>query len=430
MRATLALSNFGVNEGAVGEKKILGMKLRLGWHTSIADYTNEASQKLNHSIFNKLQSIGEQVEQFDNMEQLASELDLLGPIVQTGQELEAVFASNDFANASVGNNQFKLPALWKTMDALVGVTCYTNCMSGKDRTGKVEENAKEYLDEIFMNTADHKKELSKEFSQLGSELTQENQHVWKSAEKILTAACFKKEDLQKLKKELQDKGDEAFKQAVKASLNEKINAARTGLGMERGPEGFMEEKKNIPRSLLMSGVQGIPTNVPKQKTHSDAKAQFPDLAESSMYSQDSINPEERNKLEAFLNNSQREAENRRLSQLSGSLQVTQMNTGKPGFKVEGGEPLARFSSGFDRDFVINKLLTAGASKPDFVFDMDDWMGLHELDPAAKDKYHHSISKIKDSSLPLSQKIKAWTKILQEVEEAKLESLAPQAKVKG
>lgn len=435
IKDNLALTNHGVNEGAVGEMKFLGMRVQLGWHTSIGDYTNDASQKLNNAVFGKLESMKAKAGG-DDLEAMTGDLDRLGAMLHVGQEMEAVFANNDYSDARVGDNQFKLPSLWKVMDTLVDVPCYTNCMSGKDRTGKVESNAHEYLDEIAMNIADHKQELGKEFKSLKEGLDGEKQEAWASQEKVLTAACFKKEELGKFHEILQEQGPEAFKQALTAAVQEKIADVKKGLGMEEGAKGFMEEKKNIPRSVFKAGVDGIPTNEPKMKKFGDLKTKFPDVAVSSMYGKEPIDftklsPKEMAKLEGKLSDRQREAVNRRLSQLTGSLQVTQINTGRPGFKVDGGEPLAKFSSGFDREYVLYKLLTANPSSSDFLFELNKWTGLHELDSGSRAKYHeefHSIAH--DQSLSKEKKIKAWTNALKELEEEKMKTMVPKAKVKA
>ncbi|MBA2728144.1 MAG: hypothetical protein H0U49_08240, partial [Parachlamydiaceae bacterium] len=158
LKNEIAISNLGVNEGAVGELKykFLRFPYKFGWHTSIGMYSNEASQKMNQALNTWMDGI-------DKENPSISNLDRLGAILEVGQEMEAVWANNDYANPKVGNNQFKMPALWKTMDGLIDVVSYTNCMSGKDRTGEVESSAQGYIDEINMNIADQKCKLIKTF---------------------------------------------------------------------------------------------------------------------------------------------------------------------------------------------------------------------------------------------------------------------------
>ncbi|MBA2367591.1 MAG: hypothetical protein H0V82_01030 [Candidatus Protochlamydia sp.] len=438
LKAQMAISNFGVNEGAVGEMHALGMhiKAQLGWHTSIDDYSNSASQKLNDAAHRKFENIEKKFK--DNDLNLSKDLDHLGAILQVGQEMEAVWARNDYAEACVGNNQFKLPSLWKTMDNLLGITCYTDCMSGKDRTGKVESNAQEYQDEITMNIADQKAILTKKFNQMKNGLDVLKLQTWNDMEKTLTSACFHENELDSMLKQLNDSGPERFKSFVNDLVKVKIDAAKEGLGLN-SPQGFMQKKEGIPRGFFNSGVNGIPTNIPKIETHKKNQSQFPSLAVSSMYGRKKFNFSGITKADdliqrrGILVDRQREAVNRRLSQLSGSLQVTQINTSKPGFKVEGGEPLAQFSSGFDRDYVISELLLTNPKSPNFFKVLDNAAGLHELDQATRAEFHTAIHSIATNRILISSRSKqidAWIGILKKIEDAKMESMAPQAKVKA
>jgi hypothetical protein len=439
LKDQIAISNFGVNEGAVGEMHVMGMhiKAKLGWHTSIDDYSNSGSQKLNNAAYKKFENMEKKLA--DNDPALLQDLDHLGAILQVGQEMEAVWARNDYAEASVGNNQFKLPSLWKTMDNLLGIICYTDCMSGKDRTGKVESNAQEYQDEITMNIADQKALLSKKFNQLRAGLTDDQLRAWNGMEKTLTSACFHATELDSMLSDLKQEGPDAFKASVNQLVKDKIAAAKAGLGLNEGPQGFMQKKEGIPRGFFNSGVDGIPTNIPKIETQKAAQAKFPSTAVSSMYGREKFDfttistGEELIQKRAILVDRQREAENRRLSQLSGSLQVTQINTSKPGFKVEGGEPLAQFSSGFDRDYVISELLLIDPTNPNFFRVLDNAAGLHEVDQATRAEFHSAIHSIAaDNTLirSRSKQIEAWTGILKKIEDAKMESMAPKAKVKA
>lgn len=448
LQRQLAISNFGVNEGAVGEMKMMGMRVgaaKFGWHTSIGEYSNQAAQQLNKSLARK----------FDDTKSPAF-LDRLGAIVQVGQEMEEVWAKNDYANAQVGNNQFKLPALWKTMDALIGVTCYTDCMSGKDRTGKVESNAQEYLDEIHMSIHDQKLMLNEDFDALKSKLTTpEQQEAWESNREVLTAACFQPDELKSLHNILMQVGKtNEFRGLVEHMVERKVASAKFCLGMGKGG-GLMEEKNDIPQDFFTTGVTGISTNQPKRETHPIGEL-FPRVAVGSMYTNGAVDfkaynftrlalldqhgdlnetqmldLENRGKLSSLLAGRQREAVNRRLSQLTGSLQITQINTSKPGFKVEGGEPLARFSSGFDRDYVLFQLLTAKKDDPDFASSFNNWVGLYELDKKSAQDYTQQVLQIvNNTSLTQDQKIAKWTTVLAKIEEHKMETLAPKAKVKA
>ncbi len=427
VRDYLAISNCGVNEGAVGETSVI--PLYLGWHTSISDYCNPASQRLNRAVHERLLMMERSFS--DRLpDSMVSQLDILGPMLQIGQDLEAVYALNHYADASVGQNQFKMPALWGAMDALVGVLCYTDCMSGKDRTGKVESCTQEYLVEIFMNTIDHKQELSDEFDQLSSGLTEPNTSAWTRVKNVVTSACFKKEELPALQQVLVREGEVALRQRLLGIVHRKIAAVREGLGMAVSPSGFMEEKHSVEGGgYFQVGTRGIPASEPKIRTKMFLQQLFPKLAVSSMYAQLSRTAPETERMQ-FLENRQREAVNRRLSQLSGSLDVTQMNTGKPGFKVEGGDPLVKHSSGFDLEFVLYKLRTIDPNDVNFSNCVIAWTGLHELPTKEGQIYLGAIIEIAKAQTPMEQKILAWTSVLQKIAQDKAESFIPKAKVKA
>jgi hypothetical protein len=183
-------------------------------------------------------------------------------------------------------------------------------------------------------------------------------------------------------------------------------------------------------------VANIPTNVPRieQKTSKDAQECFPPFARTSIYQEDRISFEElfsttlSSEKQKILENRQRIAINQRLSQLSGSLQITQVNTGKIGFRVEGGEPLARFSSGFDRDYVIYRLMHAETQKERSAL-FKELTGLNEIDTTTQEQL---IAKMeREFSLNASSKTKAkrLISILRAIEILKLESLCPKSKVK-
>lgn len=427
LKETLAVSNCGVNEGAVGQSLI---PMYLGWHESIGGYCNSASQMLNQAVHEKLLMIEHSLDGIVfSSEELTAQLDLLGPLLQIGQDLEAVFALNHYADATVGQNQFKMPALWKALDALVGVLCYTDCMSGKDRTGKVESVAQEYLDEVDMNTIDHKQDLSEEFNRLSLGFPGAVREAWMSARKIMTSACFKKEELLELQQIMLKHGQVEFKIALAEAIRRKVAAVRDGLGMTTSPAGFMEEKLDVVGGgYFQIGTRGIPVTQPKIKTNGILQQQFPQLAVSSMYMRPDRKAPESERLQ-FIENRQREAVNRRLSQLSGSLEITRINTGKPGFKVEGGDPLIKHSSGFDLEFVLNKLQSIDPADPNFSNNVITWTGLHELSGGGQ-QYLGSILKIAQLSMPMDQKLTEWETILQEIAKRKAESFAPKAHIEA
>lgn len=156
-----AMSNFGVNEGAVGEKRIFTKELRVGWHTSIGKYSNDAAAKISTRIQKKLEDLEDKLEKGEKLSDEDLRLaDRLGVIVQFGQKIEEVWARNDYATAAVGNDPFKLPASMKVLDLLIGLTVYSNCMSGKDRTGEDDADAQRLLDEINMSLIEFRKKAA------------------------------------------------------------------------------------------------------------------------------------------------------------------------------------------------------------------------------------------------------------------------------
>jgi hypothetical protein len=199
----------------------------------------------------------------------------------------------------------------------------------------------------------------------------------------------------------------------------KVSQTKVHLG---GDSGLMEEKRGIPSGFFHLGVHKIPTNTPKFAAFNGEE--LPNVAFSSMYNRHPIFPASLTANEkSVLENRQREAVNRRISQLTGSLQVTQMNTGKSGFKLKRGEPLARFSSGFDRDYVLWQLLTSYEIQP-------AWFGLQELDEETAYSYLAKLNTVKERKMSDRKKIKAWTAILKKIEFNKMQSLCPKDNVKA
>lgn len=496
-----SISNFGVNEGAVGELRIRGKHLSWlipGWHTSIKEYSNEASKQLTISLKNKLRA----KEKLENYR--IQDLDRLGAIVQVGQEMEAIWATNAYAEAKVGNNQFKLPALWKTMDALTGVVCYTDCMSGKDRTGKVESHAQAHLDEIAMNIIEHKTKMAEKFEELkeslGDRITKRKQELnakieeekksdknqteiegaiftlekqyrlmesqdvkqWEEHRAYLTAACFKPEDL--------DTISERFIQGIplekilQGEIASKFNSARIALGIDERdgqPKEFMEQK-TLPNSIRMKiklGTSGISTSTPKRDSPicSRHAKTFPQLAASTIFSnypikwddlpqviadlttegeklsksQNLQQPQTQTQMigyKSYLDKYKKkhiEASNSRYSQF-GSLAITQVNTGKPGFKVEGGEPLARATCGFDRDYVLLRILghiKGWDPSENFEEDFKDLVGLGDFDAETQAIF---LSDLRYAGTDMHQ----YLKLVKDIEEAKMQTFFPQVKVKA
>lgn len=456
VRDQLVFTNFGVNEGAVGELKVLMRKMRLGWHTSIGLYTNQGAQTFNANLRQKFNALGIEIPiegktGFDRSD--LQFLGNLGAIVQVGQEMEAIWARNDYADAKMGHNQFKMPALWKAMDALTGTICYTDCMSGKDRTGEVESAAKHYLDEAHMNMNDRKLELQKQYRAYTEELDKEKppedfphhlgnwgeiralrNNKWKNAESLLTNPMHTKEELEDLFHIFKSDPDELGPRYADL-LELKVKDAKQALGLEEESGVLLKDKGQFSQAARVFGqsTMGIPKTVPLRETNAHL---FPDVTSETIYGQQ-VSPDLRpalpNDVKDRLLERQREAINRRISILSGSLAITQVNTSLPGFKIKGGEPLSRFSSGFDRDYVYSELLFGLDNKldaEDVAKRFAEDTGLYELSDAEAEEFKFQIEDIHNSPQTYLEKLAAFLEVIKAVEEAKTATFSPKAKVKA
>ncbi|CDR33108.1 hypothetical protein [Criblamydia sequanensis] len=456
VRDQLVFTNFGVNEGAVGELKVLMRKMRLGWHTSIGLYTNQGAQKFNANLRQKFNALGiekpiEGKTAFDKSD--LQFLGNLGAIVQVGQEMEAIWARNDYADAKMGHNQFKMPALWKAMDALTGTICYTDCMSGKDRTGEVESAAKHYLDEAHMNMNDRKLELQKQYRAYTEELDKEEppedfpqllgnwgairaarNNKWKNAETLLTNPMHTKEELEDLFHIFKSDPDELGPRYADL-LELKVKDAKQALGLEDEKGVLLKDKGKFSQAARVFGqnTMGIPETVPLRDTNAHL---FPDVTSETIYGKQvspGLRPALPKEVRDRLAERQREAINRRISVLSGSLAITQVNTSLPGFKIKGGEPLSRFSSGFDRDYVYSQLLFGLDEKldaEDVAKRFAEDTGLYELSDAEAEEFKFQIEDIHNGPKTYLEKLAAFLEVIKAVEEAKTATFSPKAKVKA
>jgi hypothetical protein len=442
----MAFSNFGVNEGAVGQYELMGkqINMQVGWLTSIGEYSNEASQRLNGSLQRMFTSMYEGLDpnspQQDKV-QFLKRLNYLAAVVHVGQEMEAVWASNAYADATVGNNQYKMAALWKTMDMLLDVVSYTDCMSGKDRTGKTEGNANELLDEIGMSLQDQVIELTSLFDSKSALLSPEMRKVWEEQKDFLTVACFTKQDLENIFRDFNQKQkdeflEESLDNIVRDQLLNKIILAETALGYGSNGPGLMQSKTIKVGSDFkeLFKFNGISTNTPKMSNpeYKAAAKHFPEMIVTSVFAEPiklvgltrdqliAIGPE--------LEERQREAYNRRLSQFP-SLENTRTNTSKPGYKIKAMQPEAIFSSGFDRTFVVRELLLQDSSHIKGQF--SEWIGGSELEKDLNKTLLDDLLKIKNNSkMSDKDKIKKWEKVLATIEEHKKQTLYPKSPVKS
>ncbi len=473
LKQNISISNYGVNAGATGEIKVLMHRMKAGWHESIGRYSNSASQKLNANLKNKLDSI-------DTTNPSTKDLDRLGAILQVGQEIEAMWANNDYADGDVGNNPFKMPAMLMVMDGLIDETTFVNCMSGKDRTGETVSNAQFFNDEINMNIVDHKKALTLKFNDLSKTVSPKYAQEWQDQKNILTAACFTEEDLNRIHSALKGKSlyigttEATFKELITWEVERKIAHTKAGLGYTKnGSEvenGFLQKKAMFLKGIFNIGTHGISKNPPLIISQHHERGYLPSVLTSSVYLDKEIDLNSPLRLADIkdLEMRQNMAFNRKLSQLSGSLQVTQMNTGFTGFKVGKSEALARFTSGFDRDFVLyqfnqfNQNLAQYDQDPkkreefvqNFISKFSSWTNLNELDDkniqevaakewgdkfavsyrethfgkASRQRFEEALTKIIDSTESNEYKLKALTSFLKDIENAKLQSIKPRVKV--
>lgn len=202
-------------------------------------------------------------------------------------------------------------------------------------------------------------------------------------------------------------------------IKSKIESIQNNLGSQGGEfVGLIQSKEDVPRGFFNIGVQGIPKTESKRERLRN-RLRTPKIAPRSNYDTD-MDPK-------TLVDRQRQAKNRRLSQLTGSLRITQVNTGKPGYKVEGGEPLAQFSSGFDRGYI--ELLVDNFKPTEFgaIESIFDSLGLYELPPNEADRYKAEISGICRMAQS-AKKTKMLLDLMRRIEHDKVKSLAPQVHV--
>lgn len=445
----IAISNLGVNEGAVGEKRVLGHELRVGWHTSIKEFTNEGAEKLVNAARGKLSGLSTLATAVaEGTALIPSQIALfhnLGALAGTAQEMDHVWSQNDYANAAVGNNQFKLASLWTVADGLMDVMTYTDCMSGKDRTGEVEADAHAKRMEIFMRQDEHRDQLSGKLKRyiLSGELTQADADTHRD---ILSSPSFKPDEVDAL---ITTRGKTPLSTAISEMMMTKIGHAQTAMGLLGGAT-FMPTKtfsglaSNSVGQFLASGTDGISTSTPlsNSDTNQNALSNFPQMTPDSIYSPPAsvaLRLELNQPIQTILSDTdymaqlktlQHQAENvRQAIVASGSLRVTQENTGTSGFKVEGGKPLEAHTSGFNRDFVALSMFGAETEQRSDLFSL--LTGLSELDVDSKKELLMKLTSFDTDITNNSAKgFEALTGLLDEVAAMKAETCSPKAKVKA
>ncbi len=398
LQETFPLSNFGVNDGAVGEK--LPFHLSLGWHTATKEYNNEAAAQLGVQLSDRLSAIKAKI---DSGKELTGEeervLGHLGSLVSACQELQGIWDSNSFARSREGDDPFKMPALWATIDMLAGITTYTNCMSGKDRTGEVVAAAHHRYAEFLMEEGMEEDKREKE---LGALLDRHNIDDKKLRSELLLCR-FTPEELER-ELELCELVNPANLPRLKRA--QAVEEALEALNLNDGGEGPLMQKE--VSSFLQVGTRGISTRT------------------SNRIEQRALSPEERDRL----------AKNRRaMTTSSGASAITRRNTSVVGTKVQGRGPLLRYSSGFDRESLLAELVSPGgrlfaAFKETFA----ERTGLDELSKSQKEEILNLLSTIEKNNNGRAGKNvdlrAALTQVIKKVEHLKRGAVTPSAKVAG
>ncbi len=415
-------TNFGVNEGAIGKIKA-GIEfsfVKLGWHTSIDEFTNKAIPDYNRVLRGKINSL---MGKGAFSKEGVVLLERLGGIVQVGQELEAVWAKNDFANPNLGN-QFKAPGLMSVVDSLAGITVNTHCKSAKDRGSLVEGYALEKLQSIQANIEDRKAELRTQFE--GK--IRESYPKEEFAVQILCSGAFSQQEIEEV-------CDSEDKKSLQKLVEGKCNAAKTALGLGVHFESdFLQQKKVVGGIFrkFFQGTFGISKNTPLREIESakEYAAGFPKVF-SSMYEEvEKVRARDLSefspKIYSDLLKHQRQKIHQRLN-CSMAMQVTKENTGVPGNKVKKGEPLRIFYSGFDRNYVRYQLFFAAPSSEDFKKKMIESMGLNELSEEDREEILKRGEEIRAGR---NYKIHDCDKIIKKVEYLKGKQFYPAMRVKS
>jgi len=429
IKTNLMQTNLAVNEGAVG--KMAGLKM--GWHTATYDYNDGAVPKYNKILRDTLEKLKNKVESERAGFKDKQLFDRLGAVVQVGLDLEAVWAKNDFSDADVGNNQVKAPSLWGVLDSLLGVTVNTHCKSAKDRAGVAEANSVEILQTIMANLADHKSELNQKFDECVDVI--ENGEVWlelNMEKDFIVSGAFQWDEIEKIIDEVKGKSIDEIKGIIKEKKLDKINDSMIALGVDNGRINFLQQKQITPDSKVAKfkagvkkkiyfGVSGISKTTPRMERLStkDSFNSFPRMAPESIYSNREVSP-------GVLIERQRAKRNRRIA-CQVAMSITKKNTGVPGNKLQGGSALKIYYSGFDRDYVLNKLQEVDENK--FKMSFRDVLGLEQLNKKTADNLVILADSFKRNKyLSDEYKQKKYLEIIKGVEEIKFQSFRPQMHV--
>lgn len=411
------LTNFGVNEGAVGE--FAG--LQLGWHLSMK-YNNRAALQFNNRLKEQLNLLKlpelEEKELEEKKQEQKSQIDLdhLGSLVYVCQELEAIWARNDYASANVGDNPVKAPALWRVACTLCGIPSNTHCMSAKDRASVVEAYSCAMLHEMHMNLSDHKRALEVEFKDLPEEMKSK-----------LFLGCFTRDDIEVILK------NDNLEQAIQNKIEQAIQCLRVN-------EGLFQQKELPLFPSLSAYTHFISTSTPIRDTNRANTDAFPQFVFDSIYDANHMDsrssPDEEITTSTTIGKkileNQHQIKKQLRTELIEALRITKENTSIPGDKLRGGVPLKRFYSGFDRRYVLRRLSSLDKGKESkFLREFNHLLGLEQVDKKTRRKFRtlairalriYREGEKRTASL-------AWLSLFNDVEDVLYESFRPQTKVK-
>ena len=442
--STLTVSNSGVNEGAVGTMKQAGQVLQGGWEESFLHYNNSASEKLNTLIRKRLSSLSSLGDKLPTGKLLAV-FHYLGTTANLALDLDQMWASNDFARAEVGLNQFKFPATWAVLDHLLGIVSYTGCMSAKDRTYWVKAVEANMKTTIFAKAELHKAELLRLSNQaIRDEFISKSE--FDSVKSVLLSPSFSVADFNAI---IAAKiAGSSIQEAVNAQVKVVVSRASTAMNMKAGSTGLLAQK-DINKSLLDISLERIPTSISVKFSHvqsSKALALFPNVSPVSIYAYEddlviqgllddriSLTQDQLDQLE------QEHKERMRLrAHMGTSARVTQQNTGVIGTKLENTIPIAQLSSGFNRAYVMYQILKAAAEDKQAQFieltglsELPELPELPESDASLSKEtqayFKQAFAKL-DGFYLITEKAFFLKNLLEELERAKFEFTKVQAKV--
>jgi hypothetical protein len=404
LKEEFMLSNFGVNEGAVGEYDLankIGMRIKMGWHNSVFTYDNPAVETLMGVVDGRFSSAIESLSSYAPLE--SCEFGFLrgfSSVTQITLLMDQIWAENSFADARVGHDQFKMPALWKSLDFWLNILSYVDCMSGKDRTGEVESDAFDKSDDNNIQVIELEEELRQTVTGFvaSARFSDEQQADVRRLEKFLILPCFSPEDLQALLTEYSILGTSGnLEDLVRSQLIAKMKASQEQTSQCLKPKKRTKVAGTAGAATgytLVTGTAGIAKGTPVghgaddiyPTVVADTLTPLSSLDEAMRQAKGRIGFVSRDYVE-HLEAAHIRARNRRASILgSGSTEIARINTGVAAFKVKGGKPLARHSCGFEPDYVRYRLMLAEKEGADLAALFLDQTGADGLSRSERDEF--------------------------------------------